>query len=286
MNAGAAEPEAASAPALLEAAREGAYDRAIAALLAPNPQRSALMALAAFSAELVRIAPQTRREPQMGEIRLQWWREALAPDASATGHPVADAVRAGMRRYGWSSADIAGIIDAHAHDGLADAYADDGELIATLQLGEGALFRLAALTLGMAGGEDLDKLAAHAGVAYGLARRLMALPQLVALGHVPLPQARLAAAGIELPKILAGEAEVAGQIAELGTLARDRLALASPALRSLKGKFRCAFLPLALVEPYLRKAGREGRNPLRDAVDIAPIARVTRLLRARVLGLG
>ncbi|MDX2205592.1 MAG: squalene/phytoene synthase family protein [Hyphomicrobiaceae bacterium] len=269
---------------LLAAARDGAYDRAMAALLAPPPEREALLALAALSAELVRIAPQTRREPHMGEIRLQWWREALAPAAPPSGNPVADAVKAAMARHGWAAADIEGIVDAHAHDGLADAYADDAELIAGLRLGEGALFRLAAATLGMAPGAELDRLAEHAGVAYGLARRLLALPQLVALGHVPLPQARIDAAGLSLPEILAGEAEVAGLVADLGALAADRLALARPAVRGLGRRIRCAFLPLALVGSYLRKATRAGRNPLRDAAEVAPIERLARLLAAHALG--
>lgn len=274
-----------AAPAILDAARNGAYDRAVAALLSPKPERDALLALAAFSAELVRIAPQTRREPQMGEIRLQWWRDALEnPSAPATGHPVADAMKAGMLRHGWSTADVVGIIDSHAHDGIADAYADDTELVATLTLGEGTLFRLAATTLGMAPGPDLERLAGDAGVAYGLARRLMALPELVALGHVPLPQARIHAAGIELPNILAGEADVTGLVGGLSDLAAGKLAVARPIIHRLSRRFRCAFLPLALVGPYLRKAGQAGRNALRDPADIAPFGRMVRILGARVTG--
>jgi phytoene synthase len=275
----------AAAPAILEAARNGAYDRAIAALLSPKPERDALLALAAFSAELVRIAPQTRREPQMGEIRLQWWREALEnPAAPVTGHPVADAMKAGMLRHGWSTADVIGIIDSHAHDGIADAFADDAELIATLTLGEGTLFRLAAATLGMTAGPDLERIAGDAGVTYGLARRLMALPELVAIGHVPIPQARIHAAGIELPKILAIEADVASLVGELSGLADGKLVAARQAVGRLPRKFRCAFLPLALVGPYLRKAGQAGRNALRDPADVAPFERMVRILGARVTG--
>lgn len=274
-----------TAPMILEAARNGEYDRAMAALLSPAASRDSLLALAAFSAELIRIAPQTRREPQMGEIRLQWWREALEdPHSPATGHPVADAMKAAMARHGWSAADVTGIVDSHAHDGLADAYAEDAELTATLVLGEGGLFRLAALALGAAPGAVLDTLAADAGVAYGIARRLLALPQLVALGHVPIPQARLQAAGLEMPQILAGEADVGGLVRDLAGVARDRLASARQALAGQRRTIRNAFLPLALVDPYLRVSGRMGRHALRDPVDLAPLRRLMRLLRARVTG--
>jgi len=66
----AADSASAAQAAVIEAARTGAYDRYAAALLAPRGARDALLALAAFSAELSRIAPATRREPRMGEIRL------------------------------------------------------------------------------------------------------------------------------------------------------------------------------------------------------------------------
>ncbi|RTL61921.1 MAG: hypothetical protein EKK41_26285 [Hyphomicrobiales bacterium] len=274
-----------AAPIILEAARNGEYDRAMAALLAPSAARESLLALAAFSAELVRITPQTRREPHMGEIRLQWWREALAdPKGAPSGHPIADAMKAAMARNAWAVSTVEGIIDSHAHDGLADAFADDGELIATLELGEGALFRLAAGALGAAQFPELDALAEDAGVAYGIARRLVALPQLVALGHVPLPQARVEAAGLQMPKILAGEADVAGVVLDLADLARDRLASARQALNAQTRKIRIAFLPLALVDPYLRISTQKGRQALRDPVDVAPLRRLIRLLRARLSG--
>lgn len=274
-----------TAPIILQSARNGEYDRAMAALLAPSASRADLLALAAFSAELIRIAPQTRREPHMGEIRLQWWREALEnPSTPSTGHPVADAMQAAMARHGWAVAEIIGIIDSHAHDGLADAYADDGELIATLELGEGALFRLAALALGAEPGGELDTLAANAGVAYGIARRLVALPQLVALGHVPIPHARIEAAGLQMPKILAGEADIAGLVLDLADLARDRLALARQVLKGKTRRIRMAFLPLALVDPYLRISTQKGRQALRDPVDVSPLRRLMRLLRARLSG--
>ena len=59
-------------------ARAGEPDRYLAALLAPAPQREALLAMAAFATELARIPRRAVREPFMGEVRLQWWRDALS----------------------------------------------------------------------------------------------------------------------------------------------------------------------------------------------------------------
>ena len=58
-------------------ARSGDPDRALAALFAPRETRADLLALYAFNVELARIAEQVT-EPELGAIRLQWWREALA----------------------------------------------------------------------------------------------------------------------------------------------------------------------------------------------------------------
>lgn len=271
--------------AVIEAARTGAYDRYAAALLGPRGARDALLALAAFEAELTRIAPATRREPRMGEIRLQWWREALEEAAPPSGHPVADAVKVAARAHAWSLDSLVDIIDAHAHDGLADAFADDQELLATLELGEATLFRLAARACGMPPGEPLDALAARAGVAYGLARRIAVLPLLVAQGHLPLPQSRLAAAGVEMQSLLAGDGTgLTGVLVDLADLARDRLAGARGDLAALPRRFRSAFLPLALVEPYLDASVQPGRDPLRTSHELSHFARLLRLARGQMFG--
>ena len=51
-------------------------ERYLAATLAPAPQQSALIALAAYAADLQRIAA-SATQPLLGEIRLQWWRDSL-----------------------------------------------------------------------------------------------------------------------------------------------------------------------------------------------------------------
>ena len=53
-----------------------------------------LIVLAAFCGETCAAFQVVVTEPMLGEIRLQWWRDALANDAAArrSGHPVADAL--------------------------------------------------------------------------------------------------------------------------------------------------------------------------------------------------
>ena len=51
-------------------------DRYLTALFAPAERREALFALYAFNLELAR-ARESVREPIMGRMRLQWWRDCL-----------------------------------------------------------------------------------------------------------------------------------------------------------------------------------------------------------------
>lgn len=72
--------------------RDEDKDRYLATLFAPAESRPALSSLYAFDVETARVALRVR-EPLAGEIRLQWWHDALSgniPDQAA-GHPVASA---------------------------------------------------------------------------------------------------------------------------------------------------------------------------------------------------
>ena len=59
-----------------EMVRAGDKDRFLATLFAPEKYRRALHALYAFNLEIARVR-ELAREPMPGEIRLQWWRDAL-----------------------------------------------------------------------------------------------------------------------------------------------------------------------------------------------------------------
>ncbi len=92
-------PNAGPGSAVASAAKHWEPDRYLAALLAPAAERDALLALAAYSAELARVTFAVVREPAMGVIRLQWWRDALTlPEENSAGSEVADAVR-GVARF-------------------------------------------------------------------------------------------------------------------------------------------------------------------------------------------
>lgn len=76
-----------------ELVREFDKDRYVAALFAPAHLRPALMTLYAFAVEIARVRS-LAREILPGEIRLQWWRDALSgrEHGGVAGNPVAAAM--------------------------------------------------------------------------------------------------------------------------------------------------------------------------------------------------
>lgn len=272
---------------LAASARSGEPDRYLAALLAPASARTGLLALAAFSAELANVPRLVRREPAMGEIRLQWWRDALElPQGERTGNPVADALRAAMVSHALPRALLHEVMEARASDLRADAMADDAALRSYLWKSEGALFALSGRVLAQGPQPLLDAAAAAAGHACGLARLLLHLPGALSRGRLALPQTRLAAAGIAAEELLRGDGgeRIASLLAGLRADARGSLVAGRQHVARLPRNLRVAFLPLALVEPYLRALERQRGNPLRQETGIAPITRLAKIAVGHWLG--
>src|SRR5262245_36026444 len=269
------------------AARAGEPDRYLAALLAPAREREALLALAAFAAELARIPRLVVREPMMGEVRLHWWRDALAlPAGERTGHGVADAVRRAARACALPAALLDGMIEARALELQSAPFADDGALHEFLWRTEGAQFDLAARVVGLPPAAEVEAACRSSGQAYGAARLLLGLPRSLSLGRVPLSQTQMASAGVGARDLLAGSggAEVARLLAACRARIGENLADARRLVQRLPPPARVAFLPLALVRPYVRALGRVGGDPLRQEARIAPLTRVLRIGAVHLFG--
>src|ERR1044071_7438960 len=140
-------------------------DRYFSALFAPAAARFLLFALYAFNAEVARIA-ETVREPMLGAIRLEWWRETAegASKGSARNHDVARGLAALFVECTVALADLEALIAARAFDSSADHFADFAALEGYVDSTSGRLMRLAAQILdGPAGIADTLR---EAGLAY------------------------------------------------------------------------------------------------------------------------
>ena len=253
------------------AARAHEVDRYLSALLSPRAVREDLIALAAFAGEVGRI-PIYVREPMMGRIRLQWWRERIET-ATSGGHPVAAAIIATASRHNLTTERLLALIDAHEDSLDGHPFADDAALLGYIDRIDGGLFAIAGEVLG---GTASPAFITDAGRAYGLARLALEAPAAKSHGRTLLPVAARPE-GAEAP-------EPDSDPSRLATMARHYLAASAVVLSGLPRRIRGAYLPIALVEPYLQAL--EHKQMLPGVVrDIQPLTRAWRLLRCRWTGL-
>ena len=172
--------------AVVASARAGEPDRYLAALLAPPPRAPTCWRWRPSRASWRACPSLVTREPAMGEIRLQWWRDALAASGASCAHrqsrsptPCAPPCTATIcrarscstrsTRARWTSP--------------GEPMPDDAALATYLWKSEGALFALAAGILRREPGADVQAAAVACGQAYGLARLLLGLPQALSRGR-------------------------------------------------------------------------------------------------------
>ena len=176
-----------SLEACAEIVQRGDPDRFAAVMAAPTAARARLFPLYAFNLEVAR-APWVSKEPIIGEMRLQWWRDVVAEPAPRA-HEVAGPFHALIQEAALPLAVIDRLIEARIHDVYGEPFADVAAFDAYLDDTAGGLMWLAAKACG-----GTDESAARAlGWAMGLANYLRAVPELEARGRQPLPDGRVEA---------------------------------------------------------------------------------------------
>jgi 15-cis-phytoene synthase len=238
-----------------ELVRAADRDRYLATLFAPADRRDALFALYAFNIEIERVR-EAAREPLPGEIRLQWWRDVIAGERSgeAAANPVAAALLTTIERYQLAANKLTDLIEARRFDLYDDPMASIADLEAYASRTASAVVALAAHSLGA----DAAAAAEPAGIAYGILGLIRALPLHAARHQRYLPADILNNHGVDPQQIFAGRLSpvLGAALAELRQLARRHLAVAHERIMGLPHEALPAFLPVALVRPWLNRLDR------------------------------
>ena len=219
-----------SLEACAEIVQRGDPDRFAAVMAAPTAARARLFPLYAFNLEVAR-APWVSKEPMIGEMRLQWWRDVVAEPARRA-HEVAGPFHALIQEAALPLAVIDRLIEARIHDVYGEPFADGAAFDAYLDDTAGGLMWLAAKACG-----GTDESAARAlGWAMGLANYLRAVPELEARGRQPLPDGRaeavqaLAKDGLKRLATAKGRVPVAAALAAWQARGLLRQVVANPAV--------------------------------------------------------
>lgn len=240
---------------LAAAVRAADPDRYFATLFAPASQRPYLFAFYAFNTELARVA-ETVREPMLGEIRLEWWRETAlaASKGTARNHDVARGLVSLFAERNLGYADFEALIAARAFDSSPDHLADFAALENYIASTSGAVMRLAARILTGNPAPGLEQGLRDAGQAYGLTGLLRALPFHNGRHKLYLPLDLLSA--LELtPEIFfhlaKNDPRLEAVVRQVSLRARDAFAAARKAPKP--GAALAAVLPASLVPVYLHR---------------------------------
>jgi 15-cis-phytoene synthase len=236
-------------------ARVNERDLWLAALFAPAPLRPHLHALAAFVHETGGVAARVR-EPLAGEMRLAWWREALAGAraAEAAGAPIAAAVIDTMAKFSLPISAFDGLLQALTFDVYDDAMdsLEGLEAYGIATAGAAIALRARVLAEGRETGAQAATDAAGAGLA--LVRAVLDFAQ--GRRHPLLtPRALLERHGVSYSQARAGSGGegLRAALVKLADAAAARLDEAESRLSALPAALAPAFAPLAMARLDLKR---------------------------------
>lgn len=252
------EAEMPAAPSLAAFVRQYDRDRFAIAMLAPEHRRENLFALYAFNYELAKVR-ESVREPMMGRVRLQWWRDTLAEIAAGQPprrHEVAEPLARIIRAHHLSQSTLTRMIDAREQDLMPDPPTTFTQLEDYVEATGGGLNSLALQALAVKDSKGAAQIAArHVGVGYALAGilRATAFNARFGLSHIPteLDPDRHALGGKTTPALCDAVATIAeaahARFAKARSLSDDIAEAAMPVL-----------LPVLVAERWLGQIERSG----------------------------
>ncbi|MDA7426507.1 squalene/phytoene synthase family protein [Thalassococcus lentus] len=230
--------------ACAEIVQKGDPDRFRATMAAPVEARAVMFPIYAFNVEVAR-APWITKEPLIAQMRLQWWADVLTEIETGSivrrhsvATPLAGAINAGAAK------ELQSIVSAREIDLERAPFDDQPALNHYLENTAGTLCRVVATALDSRA-KSLETELTTWGAAAGLARYLQAVPQLVALGKLPLPDGRPETIS-EMASSSLNTLEALGRNAKLRTLGKTLGASRPAVLEFWKTK---AILRQAMKEP-------------------------------------
>lgn len=260
-----------------------------ALLFLPEAIREDAATLHAFHLETGNIAYRVS-EPAPGEIRLQWWREVLAPEKGtsrgeeAAANPLATGLVQLILRHNLPRDGFDRYLEARAFDLYHDAMPDRTALEAYCGETDSFILQMTCQMAGHAMSREFADACGHAGVAIGIARRLGLLARDRAAGRTWLPLDLLTSAGLDRESWLK-EADERHSMAikAFQALAREHSGKAAKAINKLPKKARALFLPLA-IERSVLFGKMEAEKALVEGVSVSPLRRQLALWNAVLKG--
>ena len=238
-----------------ETLKQADPDRYRAALMADAQRRDDLLILYAFHYELSKV-PDVTSEPMLGQIRYEWWREAIDEIYSGKEvrrHEIATPLTEILRRTDVPRFWVDRLIDGRARDLDPQPFADMADARAYARQTSGQLMQIAVK---LVGGDPNDAVL-RAGEAWGLT----GLARSYSYYHDRILQ------NLSFQDLLTSTHEI--------------YETANP---NVSGEVFPALAYGALIPKFLARMRRTGFDPVNDKVSYGPLAKQWRLMIAGLRG--
>lgn len=233
-------------------------DRVRSAYFAEEEARQRLMLLYAFHLELAKV-PELVSEPMIGQIRYQWWREAISEiyeSDSVRKHEITTPLRKLLLDYEVPRFWVDQLIDGRERDIDTRPFETLQDAIDYSANTSGILMKIAVRLFN----QDPDASIEAAGTSWGLTGLARAYPY--------YHQSMLSALSFE----------------DICRTAKDKYLSARQAVTHLETDAFPAIAYTALIPPYLKRLGKKNFDPKSEAVTYTAFAKQTRLLIAVLRG--
>jgi len=241
-----------------ERVKQSDADRVRAAYFSQEGSRARLMLLYAFHLELAKV-PELVSEPMIGQIRYQWWREAVAEiyeTDAVRKHEITTPLRTLLLDCDVPRFWIDQLIDGRERDIDPRPFETLSEAKDYSANTSGVLMKIAVKVLGA----DPHEAVEQAGTSWGLTGLARAYPY--------YHQSMLSAVSFE----------------EICAAAEKQYRLAKREMNSVKTDIFPAIAYTALIPPYLKRLTRANFDPKTEAVTYTAFAKQSRLLIAALRG--
>ena len=254
------------------------HDRHLITLYALQDKRGALYALYAFNYEISRIR-ESVSDPMLGEIRLQWWHEAIDDiyDSKVRKHDVITPFASAISLYQLPKDRVMDVLEGRRQDLYDDRPENMVALDDYLSLTAGSL---TCLAVRIAGQRDIDDLAHMLGIAWGYVGIIRAIPHHLSLKKSYMPQDLMKKHGAD--KFLNPDSSNVFQpiIKAVCREAEQKLDHIVQEKKRINADSRSIFLLSSLCRSYLKSIRKADYNPFKLEEKAGAFVRQWHLLTA------
>lgn len=268
--------------------RRGDYDRFLTALPAEPDAREMLFALYAFNLEVAKTSA-TVSEPVLGQIRYEWWREALEEAVKGEmvrHHPVVQELSRILSAKREAADELQRLISGRERDIDAEAaFSDMDDFENYAEATSGSLLVAACQILGTTDPAIISA-ARKVGTAWAMTGMVRAAPHNLRRRQILLPLPLFEANGADITSLieLAPDEAAITTFREITLRSRALLEEARRDAGKIGHRIFPVFLHAKIAECYIKQLKKMGYNPFNGKMAKRPLSLVPSIWIANLTG--